>query len=47
MHTNSLTLVKDVTMRSFKQGFAGELKQKRKRSGGYLWASAPMDIPKV
>lgn len=47
MNTNSLTLVKDVTMRSFKQGFAGELKQKRKRSGGYLWASAPMDIAKV
>lgn len=39
--TNSLAVVKDVTTRSFKQGFAGELKQKRKRTCGYLWASAP------
>lgn len=26
---------------NFKQGFAGELKQKRKKNDGFLWASAP------
>lgn len=41
LHTNSPALVKEVTTRSFKQGLEGELRQKRKRSGGYLWASAP------
>lgn len=46
MQTDSLTFVKDVTRRSFKEVFSGELKQKRKRSGRRLRPSEPSVMEK-